>query len=101
MTYAAGTDDADLQRKGIVGLIWCQDFKTSYKFKETPKHCRMQVHEFSAIRVSAMHICASDAPFFGYCRVMWAIGMEGRARLKIHVGAYQYIPVVVAIWLSS
>jgi hypothetical protein len=88
MTYAAGTGDVDLQRRGIVGMIWCQDSTASYTFKVTPKNCRVQVHEFAAIRVSAMHICTPDTPFFRFCRAMWTIGVGGssRSRLKIHVG---------------
>lgn len=87
MTYSIATGDLDLQRKGMVAILWSQgDMK--YKFKVTPEKCSVQMHEFAPIRLSAVHICTPDTSFYRFARGVWAIGFGRNAflRIRFHMG---------------
>lgn len=87
VTDVASRDDVELQRKGIVSILWCQD-AVKYKFKVTPANTRLQIHEFIPIRMSAIHVCTPDTPFYRFARSMFAIsfGRDNVSRMRFHVG---------------
>eukprot|EP00536_Pseudo-nitzschia_multiseries_P009257 jgi/Psemu1/241958/estExt_Genewise1.C_2540014 len=86
-TYNAGTGDVDLQRKGIVAILWSQS-DVKFQFRVTPEKSSVQLNEFAPLRISAMHICTPDTLFYNFARGMWAIGFGRRAfsRIRFHIG---------------
>jgi len=87
MTYTMGTGDPEQQRKGVVAILWWQD-EAKYQFKVTPEHARVQTREFAPIRISALHICTPDTPFFGFVRSMFAMTFHRKvmSRIRFHAG---------------
>jgi len=86
-TDAASRGDLESQRKGAVGLMWCQE-AVKYKFKVTPANTHLQLHEFIPIRMSAVHVCTPDTPFYRIARSMFAIsfGRDHLSRMRFHIG---------------
>mmetsp|Transcript_25130 Transcript_25130/g.69313 ORF Transcript_25130/g.69313 Transcript_25130/m.69313 type:complete len:307 (-) Transcript_25130:879-1799(-) len=87
MMWHAGTNDVELQRKGVAVVVWCQDVTFS-QLKVTPENSDLQMDDFAPMRVSVMHMCTPDTPFFRFARGVWSMasGINIASRLRIHVG---------------
>lgn len=87
MLYTHGTNDVELQQKGVVIVLWCQEHGLKY-LKVTPESSRLQMDDFAPMRVSAFHICTPDTPFLRFARGVWTLA-SGRnifSRIRLHVG---------------
>jgi len=84
-SWAAGCNDVDTQRKGIVFLVWFD--KTIKTQKIAPKQ-RAKDHEVASVRASAIHCCTPDSPMYRFRRSIMAmrIASHNRFKLKVHLG---------------
>ena len=78
-------NDIDAQRTGVAGLCL---FDSSFPQLQTAGMFSPQDNWLMSVRLSAIHICTPDTPFFRLRRrfLTMAIGSHNRARLKLHLG---------------
>jgi hypothetical protein len=87
MYWVLGTD-IDTQRKGVVIIVmFDSSFHQTHHLKGAGA-ARPSDHWLMSVRVSAVHICTPDTPFFRLRRrfLIMAIGSHNRSRLKLHIG---------------
>jgi len=84
-SWAAGCNDVDTQRKGVVFLVW---FDKAFKIQQRPQKCRAKDHQLASVRASAIHCCTPDTPFYRFRRSIMTmrIASHNRSKLKIHLG---------------
>jgi hypothetical protein len=78
-------NDIDTQRKGVAVILM---FDSSFR-KKTNAGVRFPTGQLIlSIRMSAIHICTPDTPFFRLRRsfVIMVLGSHNRSRLKLHIG---------------
>ncbi len=81
--WTAG-DDVDTQRKGIVILLW---YDKSFEMNKVPVDNKPKLHEVATVRISALHICSPDTPFFRFRRAVATMrAAQFRTKLQAHVG---------------
>ena len=93
-------NDIDTQRKGFIFIIM---FDSS--FYQIPHILGAGVlvpstQWLPAVRISAMHICTPDTPFFRLRRsfLTMAIGSHNRARLKLHIGTSIELRYIIQVY---
>jgi hypothetical protein len=82
-TFVAGYNDVDAQRKGMTYLVWLdKNAEPSWKPAMETK-----VHQIPVTRISALHICSPDTPFYRMRRALISMASGNyRTRMRIHVG---------------
>lgn len=86
-TYVIGYD-VDVQRKGIVMVAW---FDPNLESSRRPMS-KTKVYQIPSVRISAVHICTPDTPYYRLRRSMAIMmGAFTRTRMRIHVGKYKRI----------
>jgi hypothetical protein len=85
-------NDIDAQRKGVIVIVL---FDSSFHQKPDQKGAGVVSPSYQwilsvtlSVRMSAIHICTPDTPFFRLSRslIAMAMGSHNRARLKLHLG---------------
>lgn len=82
-TFVAGYNDVDAQRKGMTYVVWLdKNAEPSWKPAMETK-----VHQIPVARISAVHMCSPDTPFYRMRRalILMAAG-NSRTRMRVHVG---------------
>ncbi|VEU34422.1 unnamed protein product [Pseudo-nitzschia multistriata] len=84
-SWAAGCNDIDTQRKGLVFLVW---FDKSIKTSQIGTKQKAKDHEVASVRASAIHCCTPDTALFRFRRSIMAmrIAHHNRYKLKYHLG---------------
>lgn len=84
-SWAAGTNDVDTQRKGIVFLVW---FDKNIKTSQVPTKQRAKDHEVASVRACAIHCCTPDTPLYRFrrCVMTMRIASHNRSKLNVHLG---------------
>eukprot|EP00537_Pseudo-nitzschia_pungens_P013409 CAMPEP_0172385344 /NCGR_PEP_ID=MMETSP1061-20121228/3016_1 /TAXON_ID=37318 /ORGANISM="Pseudo-nitzschia pungens, Strain cf. pungens" /LENGTH=543 /DNA_ID=CAMNT_0013114321 /DNA_START=612 /DNA_END=2243 /DNA_ORIENTATION=- len=83
-SWTAG-DDIETQKKGLVLIIW---FSEGAKLSKAPANINDRA--LHTCRVSAMHLCTPDTPFFRFRRaiVTMRVGHIARRGLRVHLGSH-------------
>jgi len=83
--YVVG-NDIDCQRKGIVIVGWLDKTFENQNISAQPV-LHKKDHHLTTVRVSAIHICTPDTPFYRFRRAVIAMRIaQLRTRLNIHIG---------------
>lgn len=84
-SWAIGYNDVESQRKGHVLVVW-YGAKTSRAM--VSKKQAYPFDQLKSTRLSALHICSPDTPYFQIRRsiAIMRAGAENRAILRIHLG---------------
>jgi len=83
MSWVAG-DDVTSQKKGIVVIAW---FDKDFKISVVPKNMKHLDHKLHTTRVSALHICSPDTPFYRFRRAVLTMRVSHhRVALQTHLG---------------
>jgi len=84
-SWAAGSGDIDVQRKGVIFVAW---FDKSFKISQKPQKLRAKDHQVASVRASAIHCCTPDTPFYRFRRSIMTmrIASHNRYKLKVHLG---------------
>lgn len=92
MLYAAGNDDLESQRKGIVMIVWSggpgKDWKIAHIPDARARHLATIRHEVTAIRYAAYHFCIGDNPILRLIRnfIVFCGGGLSKSRMQFHIG---------------
>jgi len=83
-SWAIGYKDVETQRKGHIVLVW---YDKTFISSPTPK-LRYRYDASKSTRVSAIHVCSPDTPYFRMRRSISVMrcGDENRSKLRIHLG---------------
>jgi hypothetical protein len=81
-------NDIDTQRKGVVIIVMFDSSFHQIHHLKGAGAARPSDHWLFSVRISAMHICTPDTPFFRLRRrfLIMAMGSHIRSRLKLHIG---------------
>lgn len=84
-SWAVGYKDVETQRKGHIILVW---FDKTFQKKFTAEKLRYRFDALKCTRISAIHVCSPDTPYYRLRRSIAVMrsGDEDRSKLRIHLG---------------
>ncbi len=89
--WMSAAEDVESQRKGVVFLVW-PGANSSVRNIPSQKDrlLHMQCNNAAPIRITAVHFCFPNEPFFHFLRsiMTMTLGITYRLRLKFHVGKF-------------
>lgn len=83
--WAAGYNDSVTQRKGLVIVVW---YDSNFRYNQYPEKTEYDFFSLISTRLSAIHCCSPDTPFYHLRRsiIKMRAGSEHRPKLRFHLG---------------